>query len=577
MEIWLDDIEELEIIDQPSPAAENATPYATRLYLMFLFLWQFTFRVSDTGLNVLLKFLFMFLRLLARLLQLPSLQRFADTLPHSVNLARRVLGTYSDNFEKFVCCPSCSSLYSVKECIDKLPNGKLVSKTCTFVRFPRHPQPQHRKACGTPLLKMVKTSTGSSALYPRMLYCHKSLIESTKQLLLHPNFLINCEKWRELHVQSGCFEDIYDGQIWKEFLNYNGKPFLSAPFNLALSLNVDWFQPFKHTNYSVGAIYMAVQNLPRDQRFLSENVIFVGVIPGEPSIHINTLLDPLIDELLKLWDGVAMKLLSQNVVLVRAALICVTCDIPAARKVCGFVGHRGRKACTKCLKDFPTETFGDQPDYSGFERDTWPIRTNEEHRKYALLHHDCQTQSSQNDIVRKHGCRYSVLLRLPYFDPIHMCTIDPMHNLLLGTAKHIISIWKELKIINEKNLIEIQAKVNVFVTPDDIGRIPSKIASSFAGFTAEQWRNWTLIFSLFAVKEYIPYQHYQCWQLFVKACYAFCRRSIRVEEVNEGDRLIMEFCNKFESLYGAKYCNINIHLHTHLSSCILDFGPVYSF
>ena len=34
------------------------------------------------------------------------------------------------------------------------------------------------------------------------------------------------------------------------------------------------------------------------------------------------------------------------------------------------------------------------------------------------------------------GCRYSVLLDLPYFDPVRMTIIDPMHNLYLGTAKH---------------------------------------------------------------------------------------------------------------------------------------------
>ena len=39
----------------------------------------------------------------------------------------------------------------------------------------------------------------------------------------------------------------------------------------------------------------------------------------------------------------------------------------------------------------------------------------------------------------------------------------------------------------------------------------------------------------------------------------------------------MEFCNKFQQLYGKSKCNINLHLHTHLKSCILDFGPVYSF
>lgn len=32
-------------------------------------------------------------------------------------------------------------------------------------------------------------------------------------------------------------------------------------------LNIDWFQPFKYTNYSVGAIYMTILNLPRHLRF----------------------------------------------------------------------------------------------------------------------------------------------------------------------------------------------------------------------------------------------------------------------------------------------------------------------
>lgn len=151
----------------------------------------------------------MFFKLLAEIFKIPSLKEFAKTLPHSVPVGKNVLGTSGDNFEKFVCCPSCSSLYLVKECIDKLPNGELVSKTCPFIRFPRHPQRQHRKPCGTLLLKTVKTSAGSPALYPRMLYCHKSLIESIQQLMLRPNFSSSCEEWRKLHVQSDCLEDVY--------------------------------------------------------------------------------------------------------------------------------------------------------------------------------------------------------------------------------------------------------------------------------------------------------------------------------------------------------------------------------
>ena len=150
-------------------------------------------------------------------------------------------------------------------------------------------------------------------------------------------------------------------------------------------------------------------------------------------------------------------------------------------------------------------------------------------------------------------------------------------NILLGTARHVISIWSDLKIVGDKDLNVIQQKVYSFVTPDDVGCIPSKISSSFSGFTAEQWRNWTLIFSLYSLKEILPHSHYNCWHLFVKACYALCGRSISLEELKLGDTLIMEFYCKFQELYGEKYCNINLDLHVHLASCILDFVPVYSF
>lgn len=50
-----------------------------------------------------------------------------------------------------------------------------------------------------------------------------------------------------------------------------------------------------------------------------------------------------------------------------------------------------------------------------------------------------------------------------------------------------------------------------------------------------------------------------------------------MHELNKADELLMEFLNSFERLYGKEFCTINLHLHTHLRSCILDYGPVYSF
>ena len=102
---------------------------------------------------------------------------------------------------------------------------------------------------------------------------------------------------------SNSLHDIYDGRVWKEFMHVNNTPFLAASNHLGLMLNVNWFNPYKHSPYSVGVVYLVILNLPRSMRFKKENIILVGLMPGphEPSLHINTYLDPLVQELNILW------------------------------------------------------------------------------------------------------------------------------------------------------------------------------------------------------------------------------------------------------------------------------------
>ena len=42
--------------------------------------------------------------------------------------------------------------------------------------------------------------------------------------------------------------------------------------------------------------------------------------------------------------------------------------------------------------------------------------------------------------------RYSVLLNLTYFDPVRFTVVDVMHNVFLGTAKHMFKVWIQLEL-----------------------------------------------------------------------------------------------------------------------------------
>ena len=564
------DDDDEEDVNNSSPRNE---PMLMIGYIKFVFFWQYVFHVSDVGITALFTFIAGFVMMLCHTVKSKALEEFASQLPKTVYVARKILGKDKDLFTKFACCPTCSMTYP----LEQLNVSDIVK--CEHMKFPNHPQLWRQKPCSSELLKRVKTSAGKTKNKPRQVYSCKSVIDSIKELLCRPDFFTKCEEWRSRQQDPNIMSDVFDGRIWQQFMFVDGVPFLALPFNFAFSLNVDWFQPFKHTKHSIGVLYLAVQNLPRRERFRPENIIIVGVIPGphEPVKHINSFLNPLVQELQKLWKGIFIETGSSERVLVRAALICVACDIPAARKVCGFVGHSAHLGCSKCMKFFPYDKTIDKLDYSGFDHETWRLRNNATHRENAKKHFEAETLSIQTKVEQDCGCRYSVLLELPYFDPIVMCIIDPMHNLLLGTAKHILSVWKEKGIIKDSQFDMLQARVDSFQTPSDVGRIPSKISSGFSSFTAEQWKNWTLLYSLYSLKEILPHQHYACWKLFVKACFFLCRRSISQSDIEEADACLLDFLKKFEDLYGKEYCTINLHLHAHLTECVKDFGPVYSF
>ena len=181
-------------------------------------------------------------------------------------------------------------------------------------------------------------------------------------------------------------------------------------------------------------------NLPRGERFKRENVVIAGIIPGsgEPQ-SLNPFLVPVVGELNELWkNGIDVCHSGSPRVPQKcfAALLLVACDMPAARKLCGFLGHGAKRGCSKCKKEFiPGKHFGVKMNFGGFENCLH--RTNEGHCSEAqeILQED--TYQGREKKQTKYGTRYSELMQLEYFDCIRFTIIDSMHNLFLGTAKHI--------------------------------------------------------------------------------------------------------------------------------------------
>ena len=170
--------------------------------------------------------------------------------------------------------------------------------------------------------------------------------------------------------------------------------------------------------------------MPRSERFKQENVLLVGVIPlfkHEPS-SLNSYLGPLVDELKDFWQSAVRLYTSASPnykLLFRVALMCVACDIPAARK-CVVSRDTLLIMDVLAVQNIFLVQLVRRVIYSGFDMSLWIPRNYASHMDTIRKILACNTQSSINALETEGGVKYSVLTELPYFDPIRFTVIDPM-------------------------------------------------------------------------------------------------------------------------------------------------------
>ena len=252
--------------------------------------------------------------LISTLLQLidhPLHKIFPATLDGALNVLSlgKIEGTV------YIVCPndSCNQLYTETS----LPP----CKTCTHVTF--------GKRCGYELgyfknmAFLKKTWIPHKTFYfvPPSAWITKFLSDSTFNTLI-------AKPMAPTGLPGSVMMDIVDGKVWKEFSKTNPSFNDKDALSIGLLLNVDWFKPFDQSEYKVSALMMSVINLPRNERFKKRWTMVLGIIPGptEPKGNINTFLQPIVDDLLLLWNGIPIINSTQKIV--NAALLGVSSDMP---------------------------------------------------------------------------------------------------------------------------------------------------------------------------------------------------------------------------------------------------------
>jgi hypothetical protein len=537
--------------------------------ILWILQYQQRYKLSNIAIDSMFKFLSFFLSTI-------DASKFSS-FPSSLYMARKKLGIPTEVIQ-YAACTKCHKLYNINE-LDKTE-----VQTCSFINFPNHTIQRFRQKCNNPLTKKINNNN-EQILRPIMTY---PLVNIRQQLTLffgRKDFEMSCRKWAERKNDTEALFDIYDGRIWKGFTDDDDGLFFTkehADTHLGLIINMDWFQPFDSSPYSVGVIYAVICNLPRTERYKSHNILTLAVIPGphEPKLHeINNYLYPIISQLVHLWSGYNIVTHESNSGrFVRGAIIGCSSDVPATRKLCGFIS--ARIACYRCHKS--VNYVNNQPNFGGFsDFEDWFVERNVDIiREKANEWKKCQTEESRKAHVSQHHVRWSEIYNLHYFNPVRHCVVDPMHCLFLGVAKWIVmKLWIGEGILDDAKLKIMQKRADAIKITSDLGRRPARIATGdgFSNFTADMWKTFILIFAIPITWDFLDEDDKKILSYFVRACKILTSRELQKSELSEAFTKLVNMNKLVEQKYGQEKISPNLHLCLHICECALDYGPLSSF
>lgn len=118
-------------------------------------------------------------------------------------------------------------------------------------------------------------------------------------------------------------EDISDGAAWQRLRKEHG--LFENAFDIALGINIDGGVAFAATGIQLWPIFLAINNLPADERFKEENMLMNCLWIGSGTPNMEVYLLPFVRDLQQVYH----KPVQINGNSVRAVLLYLTADLKA--------------------------------------------------------------------------------------------------------------------------------------------------------------------------------------------------------------------------------------------------------
>ena len=159
-----------------------------------------------------------------------------------------------------------------------------------------------------------------------------------------------------------------------------------------------------------------------------------------------------------------------------------------------------------------------------------------------------------------------------------------MHTFLLdmvrGESEHHIAEESDAAMSSvHANCTEYYRRLNSMRVPYDIGRLSTNIGckTSFNGFTAEQWKNYAIIYAKACLWGLLPGSAYKSMCLLCDIVSLISQPILTLDDVTRLYRLLHDHHKTYCEVYGRFQVTVNYHMALHLPDVILDHGPPHAF
>ncbi|KAG1875919.1 hypothetical protein C8R48DRAFT_669170 [Suillus tomentosus] len=500
----------------------------------------------------------------------------------------------ADYFEVHPMCPTCMRVF---------PHNSPSDAVCTHCSTPlfHETRPQD-----IPTKSSSVTKPSRSTMKPKLRCPQNPLSNGILRLLSQDGIELQLDAWRSQPTTPGKRSSIQDdGNL---FFDNTTEHQDADELRIGITLGFDGFSYQRSSNagsHSSGVMSSCVANLPTHLRYQPR--------PKElDSDQLQFFMKDYVDDLLRLYDkGIIIKTSKYpEGRRVHVILVAVCCDHPAM-----------------CKSKLKTE--------DAMEYDKFPHRDGQQHRKHAEEYNGLGPKE-QDDFFTKHSARWFELARLPYFDPVQMTVIDPMHCFLLGIIKtQWFNAWVQTNVLHQKTakvereLDEIHRLLSTFEMPSWVARLPDQVGYPAGGsLTSDEWKGLALIFCPIAIplvwEKWYPInmkqnqKEIESWEKREQACVRriasgkqaqngkdneppthpkdmamhaddadnflnlaaalkiILGRSISDADIPRAKKLLNKYLLRFLEIH-PKHVKPSHHWGTHIFEQLEDYGPVYGF